>query len=112
IKHIRALWHRNNSWPYAADSKGMTLAKDTEPQLRDGWYPPVYLEDYEALKDKVHEYGYKKGKAGVEELVRWRLYNETGGGLMAELGSHQLDACSIFLGKVHPLAVTGVGYKS
>ncbi len=31
---------------------------------------------------------------------------------MAELGSHQLDACSIFLGKVHPLAVTGVGLKS
>jgi predicted dehydrogenase len=35
----------------------------------------------------------------------------TGGGLMAELGSHQLDACSIFLGKVHPLAVTAVGGK-
>jgi predicted dehydrogenase len=30
---------------------------------------------------------------------------------MAELGSHQLDACSIFLGKVHPLAVSGVGLK-
>jgi predicted dehydrogenase len=30
---------------------------------------------------------------------------------MAELGSHQLDACSIFLGKVHPLAVSGVGGK-
>ena len=28
---------------------------------------------------------------------------------MAELGSHQLDACSIFLGKKHPLAVTGIG---
>ena len=30
---------------------------------------------------------------------------------MAELGSHQLDACSIFLGKVHPLAVSGFGGK-
>jgi predicted dehydrogenase len=28
---------------------------------------------------------------------------------MAELGSHQLDACSIFLGKKHPMAVTGIG---
>ena len=28
---------------------------------------------------------------------------------MAELGSHQLDACSIFLGKQHPMAVTGIG---
>ncbi len=30
---------------------------------------------------------------------------------MAELGSHQLDACSIFLGHVHPLAVSGIGGK-
>ena len=28
---------------------------------------------------------------------------------MAELGSHQLDACSIFLGKKHPLSVSGYG---
>ena len=47
----------------------------------------------------------------IEELCHWRLYRRTGGGLMAELGSHQLDACSIFLGKVHPLAVSGVGLK-
>ena len=31
---------------------------------------------------------------------------------MAELGSHQMDACSIFLGKVHPLAVQGYGGKN
>ena len=49
------------------------------------------------------------GYKSLDELVRWRLYNRTGGGLMAELGSHQLDACSIFLGKKHPLAVTGIG---
>src|SRR5262245_30685602 len=30
---------------------------------------------------------------------------------MAELGSHQLDAASIFLGKVKPLSVQGVGGK-
>ena len=51
-----------------------------------------------------------------EELIRWRLWNRTGGGLMAELGSHQLDAASIFISalrddgkKVQPLSVTGVG---
>lgn len=51
-----------------------------------------------------------------EELVRWRLWNRTGGGLMAELGSHQLDASGIFISsqfeghvKVRPLSVTGVG---
>ncbi len=33
----------------------------------------------------------------MEELVRWRLFQRTGGGLMAELGSHQLDARQYFL---------------
>jgi predicted dehydrogenase len=44
------------------------------------------------------------------------LWNRTGGGLMAELGSHQLDAAGIFISaqfdghqKVAPLSVTGVG---
>src|SRR5262249_7961879 len=55
--------------------------------------------------------GEKHDYKSMEELVRWRLYERTGGGLMAELGSHQLDACSIFLGKKRPLAVTGVGGK-
>ena len=53
-----------------------------------------------------------------EELLRWRLWARTGGGLMVELGSHQLDAASIFLAanndyyqgtnegkKIHPLKV-------
>ena len=52
----------------------------------------------------------------LEELIRWRLWNRTGGGLMAELGSHQLDASGIFVSavrndgkKVHPLSVAAVG---
>jgi hypothetical protein len=77
------------------------------PKYRDGWYPPIYQIDHDELKEQSKMFGFKN----VEELVRWRLYNETGGGLMAELGSHQLDACSIFLGKVHPLSVSGVGGK-
>ncbi len=36
-----------------------------------------------------------------EELIRWRLWDRTGGGLMAELGSHQLDAASIFISAMH-----------
>ncbi|MBQ9874438.1 MAG: Gfo/Idh/MocA family oxidoreductase [Thermoguttaceae bacterium] len=65
-------------------------------------------------------------RPSTEELIRWRLWKRTGGGLMVELGSHQLDAASIFLaasnrracalrgedpsqlpdnGKVHPLRV-------
>lgn len=56
-------------------------------------------------------------RSALEELVRWRLWDRTGGGLMAELGSHQMDASSIFISalsrekgkKVHPLTVHAVG---
>jgi predicted dehydrogenase len=53
------------------------------------------------------EYGYEDGtfsgsgktyeRSAAEELLRWRLWQRTGGGLMVELGSHQLDAATIFL---------------
>ncbi len=36
-------------------------------------------------------------RTALEELIRWRIFaRKTGAGLMAELGSHQLDAASIF----------------
>jgi predicted dehydrogenase len=114
INHIRALWHRNFSWPWTDDGskkivQGVPGIKQPTPTLRDGWFQPILAEDYEALKDT---YGSKYGYKSMEELIRWRLFNRTGGGLMAELGSHQLDACSIFLGKVKPLSVMGVGTRS
>lgn len=119
IKHIRALWHRNNSWPYSAteaEKKKFITGKDIDgkdfdlPALIDGWCKPVLKEDADPfLKDP--ESLKKTGFKSITELVRWRLYDRTGGGLMAELGSHQLDASSIFLGHVHPLAVSGVGGK-
>jgi len=97
IKHIRAQWHRNNSFPG-----------------RDSWLKTADRKDIEALMplEKSGELKEKYGYDSIEELVNWRLYYETGGGLMAELGSHQLDACSIFLGKVHPIAVQGFGGKN
>jgi predicted dehydrogenase len=108
VKHIRALWHRNNSWPWSPSQAKKDLATGVrQPDLRDGWYPMIYVQDYDELvnkhKERMRDYD------NIEQLVRWRLYDRTGGGLMAELGSHQLDASSIFLGKVHPLSVTGVG---
>jgi predicted dehydrogenase len=55
-------------------------------------------------------------RSAMEELVRWRIFDRTGGGLMAELGSHQLDAATIFCSalradgkKAHPLTVHAVG---
>ena len=85
------------------------------PQIRDGWFPPVYQDDYDELSKTLAQHKFPDGKPmfnSVEELVRWRLYDRTGGGLMVELGSHQLDACSIFLGHVHPLSVQGIGGHS
>ncbi len=69
------------------------------------------------------DYGYQditledgRQRSAMEELCRWRLWDRTGGGLMAELGSHQLDAASIFISalrqdgkKAHPLSVHAVG---
>ena len=114
IRHIRALWHRNNACPQIEkdangnlvyDDKGHPVYKmDSNGNVLyfDGWKPPIPEDDKNV---DFAKYGYKS----LDELVRWRLYNRTGAGLMAELGSHQLDACSIFLGKKHPIAVTGIG---
>ena len=71
---------------------------------------------------KPEDFGYQQiqlangTRTAMEELCRWRLWERTGGGLMAELGSHQLDAASIFCSalrkdgkKAHPLSVHAVG---
>ncbi|HUT11323.1 MAG TPA: Gfo/Idh/MocA family oxidoreductase, partial [Thermoguttaceae bacterium] len=79
-------------------------------------------------KPRVEEYGYLAEKLEMvdgktydrpafEELVRWRLFDRTGGGLMAELGSHQLDAASIFVSAVHgkkqhPLSVVAAANRT
>jgi predicted dehydrogenase len=68
-------------------------------------------------QSKVLDSGYNR--SALEELIRWRLWDRTGGGLMAELGSHQLDAASIFITaqrpdglKAKPLSVVAVGGRS
>ncbi len=116
IRHIRALWHRNNAKPRVA------IDKDTgKPAFDKATGEPIYVRDEKgkivyadswkrSIPDDDRNIDYAKyGYKSLEELISWRLYNRTGAGLMAELGSHQLDACSIFLGKQHPLAVTGIG---
>ena len=105
VRHIRAFWHRNQT------EGGKPGAENGD---YDTWFAKVPPEDQHV---DCAKYGYKS----VEELVRWRLNRRTGEGLMAELGSHQLDACGILLkallgGKqqhaVHPLAVSGIGVNS
>jgi predicted dehydrogenase len=105
IRHIRAFWHRNQT-------EGGRPGADKGDY--DTWFAKVAPEDRGV---DFARYGYKS----LEELVRWRLSRRTGEGLMAELGSHQLDACGILLKAVlggaagrivHPLAVSGVGVNS
>ena len=97
IKYIRAQWHRNNSF----------RGRDSWRKWAGAKKEHAYLAELEK-SGQLAEFGYDDAK----QLVDWRLYNKTGGGLMAELGSHQMDACSIFLGKVHPVAVQGFGGKN
>jgi predicted dehydrogenase len=103
VRHIRAFWHRNQTGGGKPDA---------EKGAFDTWFKSVPPEDQRV---DFARHGYRS----VEELVRWRLHGRTGAGLMAELGSHQLDACGILLkavlgetGAVHPLAVSGVGVNS
>jgi len=104
VKFIRAQWHRNTSF-----------------DGRDSWKPKIPQNEWNDVYDKkgnikpdskLLKLLKDEGYDSLEQLCRWRLYNKTGGGLMAELGSHQLDACSIFLGKVRPIAVQGYGGKN
>jgi predicted dehydrogenase len=120
IHHIRAYWHRHNALPVIDPATGLPrlepaidhrtgkpIPDQFWPVYRDSWKPPIPQADRDALETRIRDLGYQS----LEELVRWRLYHRTGGGLMAELGSHQLDACGIFLGKARPLAVSAVGGK-
>jgi predicted dehydrogenase len=105
VRHIRAFWHRNQT------EGGKPGAEKGD---FDTWFAKIPPEDQRV---DFARHGY----TSLEELVRWRLSSRTGAGLMAELGSHQLDACGILLkavlgGKeqhaVHPLAVSGIGVNS
>ncbi len=115
IRHIRALWHRNNATPMVARDKNNNPIFDPktgQPEIvLDEHGKIVYRDSWKRRHDELDgKIDYKKyGYTSLDELINWRLYNRTGAGLMAELGSHQLDACSIFLEKKHPLAVTGIG---
>ncbi|MEM9353099.1 MAG: Gfo/Idh/MocA family oxidoreductase [Planctomycetota bacterium] len=98
-----------------------TTGTEAEKWAKKVAHKEKQLEDYAVDAAK---FGYEskplpgvgRTRTPLEELIRWRLWDRTGGGLMAELGSHQLDASGIFIssqrddgGKVLPLSVVGVG---
>jgi predicted dehydrogenase len=139
---IRAQWHRGNlpgkdSWKPALPDDGSLVKQlarwkqDLEsagPREIDGLVKKIAQLEAQ-IADKTIDaakYGYLQmtlpdgsPRSPMEELIRWRLWNRTGGGLMAELGSHQLDAAGIFVSAMHgegkkvkPLTVTAVGTRS
>ena len=144
LHHIRAQWHRGNlpgkdSWlppmpepvvdgkpgKILADLAGFQkeLASATSPAEKD--LLGRKIAQWEAWNKDIVDavrFGYMdkqisgRTRTAIEELVRWRIFDRTGGGLMAELGSHQLDAATIFCSalrsdgkKAHPLTVHAVG---
>ncbi|MFO0424220.1 MAG: Gfo/Idh/MocA family protein [Planctomycetia bacterium] len=142
LHSIRAQWHRGNlpgkdSWkPPLPDDE--SLLKQLARWKKD--HDSARPGDIDALAKKIAQleaqiadkavdaakHGYTQMtlsdgtfRTPMEELIRWRLWNRTGGGLMAELGSHQLDAAGIFVSAMHgegkkvkPLTVTAVGNRS
>ena len=102
------------------DKKRARLIGDLEKEIASWEKKLVQLsaqlsdKSVEAAKygytDRTIKYKDKKGnelvydRPAAEELIRWRLWDRTGGGLMAELGSHQLDASCIFIAAAHAAA--------
>ena len=142
LHSIRAQWHRGNlpgkdSWkpPMPEDEslakklagwkKDLTTAKPGDIDKLTKQIAQLEAQISDRVVD-ASQYGYTSmtladgtTRTPTEELIRWRLWNRTGGGLMAELGSHQLDAAGIFVSAMHgegkkvkPLTVTAVGNRS
>ncbi|MHC4461793.1 MAG: Gfo/Idh/MocA family protein [Planctomycetota bacterium] len=51
----------------------------------------------------------KHGYSSMDELKNWRWYKKFGGGPLGDLGSHQIDIFSWFLGDVKPKSVLASG---
>ncbi|MCV9386679.1 Gfo/Idh/MocA family protein [Reichenbachiella ulvae] len=62
----------------------------------------------EASWDRHGDWRRKVPSSELERQINWRMYREYSGGLMAELGSHQLNMVDSLLG-AHPIRVVGTG---
>lgn len=122
LEQYRSLSKKATDKKYSSTQKEefANYAKQKLAQLSD---LPVDAKKY-GYVDRTLENGSGDKVTALEELIRWRLWDRTGAGLMAELGSHQLDAASIFIsadlarymgedsGKVYPLSVMASGHRS
>jgi predicted dehydrogenase len=78
VYYARLAWHRNANWRRKAEPP----SPDYDPSR---WGYPTF-----------------------DHLINWRLYQKYSRGLMAELGSHQVNVANWFFG-AEPETVTGVG---
>lgn len=62
----------------------------------------------EATWDRNGDWRRKVPSSEFERQINWRMYKEYSGGLMAELGSHELNMIDNLLG-AHPTRVVGTG---
>ncbi len=114
-KQLNALMKALND-PSSSSNDRLRLQKQVAQWTQWDADKTVRAENHGYIEDRTIYRG-DRTRTALEELVRWRLWDRTGGGLMAELGSHQLDAASIFIsalsqekGKhVHPLTVHAIG---
>ncbi|HWC90097.1 MAG TPA: Gfo/Idh/MocA family oxidoreductase [Pirellulales bacterium] len=139
LHYIRAQWHRDNlpghdSWQPPLPNEKMQSEIDKLIKKRDEAKSGADIAalstklaqltaQYEDRIVNAEDYGYETKtlpngtqRSALEELIRWRIWTRTGGGLMAELGSHQLDAAGIFISalnedhkKALPLTVAAMG---
>jgi predicted dehydrogenase len=85
-------------------------------------YAPWYRQAIDRIRNGeigrvTHVYGYWHRNynwrrpvpdPSLERLINWRLYKEFSGGLLAELGSHQIDVANWIFGET-PVRVMGTG---
>ena len=120
LKTVHRLLNELDSWVNRKEKARTASEKESwaqriaqkQKQLEDA---AVNAESY-GYEETTLQDGRGTKRTALEELIRWRLWNRTGGGLMAELGSHQLDAAGIFISadwdnghKALPLAVQAMG---
>lgn len=113
----RELWEKKIAQKKAqlADS---LLANPDGGEFGDFKFKNVKDYGYEDATVDDDMRGSKYFRPAGEELIRWRIWDRTGGGMMAELGSHQLDAASIFIAamnggkKQHPISVVASGIRN
>jgi predicted dehydrogenase len=122
-----------NKWQNILAGKDRDIPKPSSPDDVAEWKAKIAQKQAQmndVTEEIAQKYGYQvkqlsdlkpkpRTRTAVEDLICWRLWQRTAGGLMAELGSHQLDASSIFISAqapkgthVHPISVSGSGSRS